>query len=188
MMAFHHTPIILIVILLCCAQLLFADIGWDVSVGSGAYASFPSEIQEDELPMRTHGSFSTYISPITVTLPYDSALSFQVALQYTTKSISYGAVYWKQFTTFSLGGELSFLQHSPISFSIAAMYSIQFPNDDRGAIDYLSTRGTLIIPVSTKNERFNILLLAPIEIDFRSDYLGVRYGIGLRFDYRRDDI
>jgi hypothetical protein len=184
----HLIRLILSVALLTVGPLLFAEIGWDVSLSGGGYASFPSSIQQDELAMRTHGSVSTIISPIFITLPKNMAISFQMAVHYTTKSIAYQAVYWEQFTAVSGGIEMAFLRQSPLHFSLALLYTHQFSDDDRTSIHFISTRAAMIIPLAKQKGNYRFSLITPIEIDFRSDYIGSRYSIGLRFTYMRDDL
>ncbi|MGD1832936.1 MAG: hypothetical protein ACPKOP_06270 [Sphaerochaetaceae bacterium] len=174
--------------LVCSTILLSAQAGWDIAAGSGMYLSFPSEIQDDDLFARTHGSFSLTVSPVLFTLSDDISLSFQSGLDHSTRSITYQAVYWKKFTSLNAAIETELFSSSPVSLSLALSYSLQLPDDDRDMITYPGGRITFIVPLSDRTQRSYFTLIVPLEFDFRSDYTAMRLSAGIRFTYMREDL
>ncbi len=156
-----------------------------LSVSGGWHGSFPSEIHEETLHVRTHGYGSVDLIPLSYRLTGNLSLELRSGFSYTTDSLPYEGVYWKQFFTLSAGGGLLYNLTYVDSLSAGVVSALQLPDDDRGVFTflspYLSYNRTLY-----RTELYDIDLIIPVSVELRSDYTAVKGGAGILFRWKGD--
>ena len=156
---------------------------WDLGTFGGVYLPIPSTIQQDAIQTLPCTSISIIISPYLIPLSDEILVTPQVQLTYTSHSIYYGPIYWKEFTTLLAGAEFT-LHDKDIAFSLSALYGLQFKNDDRGFLSLGIIRTMFMLPITDISATSSLNALFPIEVEIRSDYGGIRIGAGIRYTFK----
>ena len=162
--------------------------GWDLGAFGGSYISIPSPIQSSTPVALSPASASLIYSPFVVSLSEDALVALQLQLTLTTRSLYYGPIYWKSFTTIGGGVEFTLGINKPVAFSLSFVYALQTKDDERGWFGLGIVRSTFIIPLFHNEEPHHLMLIYPIEIEVRGDYAGIRVGAGLRYSYMKKEL
>ncbi len=176
--SFLRVSLICIILLVILLPLAAAWNEPSLSLHGGWHGSFPSELHQEDIPVRTHGYVSLKGAPISFRLSETFAIELQTEFAYTTASLPYLSVYWKDFFTLGAGVGLRADISERVSLTAGGIYQLQLPDDDRGAFAFL-TPYTSVEVLLTKDEKKMLLLSIPVSIELRSDYTAVKSGIGI---------
>ncbi len=185
----HTSAVILFITLLFfSAQSLSAS--WHttgLSITGGWQGSIPSDIQGENLPVRTHGYAKAETTLISAYIIENLSLELNSALAYTSPSLPSEGIYWKDFFTFYAGGGIRYDLSLRSSLSAGVTAVLQIPDDERGLMLFPAPYAAYNYTLSSNDAR-DIELTLPISLELRDDYTGVRGGAGITFRWKGDTL
>ena len=145
-------------------------------------------MHEDPLPIRTHLSVSTTITPFIIPIGTVIELSGGLTAGYTGGSLPYDLIRWSPYIALGPSMEITILLGDlhAVSASIALLGGIYTSTWDLSTI----TRLTIAVhrEMDTQSAHHRLVLKIPFTVDLRSDYISLSTGIALMWRYGREDL
>ncbi len=179
----------MVMTLIVFSQVLVAA-GWNqpaVTLLTGWHGSVPSEMHEETLPVRSHGYAALEGTVVSVHLMESLSIQLQGILAYTSPSLPSQGVYWREFITLGAGPSL-LIELSRLTDLTAGVNSVvQIPDDERGMITFLSPFAAIshTLKIAGQGE---VQVTIPVAVELRSDFTGIKAGVGLTYRWGGADL
>lgn len=176
-----------IVLMLCLPMFAGTSLhdAYGAAIEAGWYGSIPSAFHEDDLPVRSHATFGGSITPTVLGVGSSQEFSAGITAYFTTRSLMYGVTVWRPF--FAAGAIIEYTFHLDDRFSLTPALSLMAGMYTQTLEFHPILRASLIggYEFASTPKRSRWILIMPISVDLRTDYVSVSAGAGVQWRHER---
>ncbi len=165
------------------------DDGFGLTLDVGWYGSIPRAFHQDALPLRSHLTLGGSVTPVILGFGGMIEIEAGISSHYVSHSMIYGATVWRPFFTIGPFFNLTFHidEHFSVSSGFTLLAGFYTQTKEFAPIVRLSVTPGYALPTNFKRNQWVIIL--PINVDVRTDYVSVSTGFGItwRFDKNKQE-